>query len=78
MAFVKIVGGSEIYNFHIVHFYSSFWRYLCPNIGLAAQNGSAAPCAATSRRNAAPLQHAFGVRARAPPEAGRNPRPCSF
>jgi hypothetical protein len=33
-AFVKVVGGSEIYNFpihHFVHFYSSFWRFLRSN-----------------------------------------------
>jgi hypothetical protein len=30
MAFVKVVEGSEIYNFpirHFVHFYSKFWSF---------------------------------------------------
>jgi hypothetical protein len=30
MAFVKVVEGSEIYNFpihHLVHFYSKFWSF---------------------------------------------------
>jgi hypothetical protein len=34
MAFVKVVEGSEIYNFpihHFVHFYSTFWSYACSN-----------------------------------------------
>jgi hypothetical protein len=35
-AFVKVVEGSEIYNFpidHIVHFSSKFWSYARPNRG---------------------------------------------
>jgi hypothetical protein len=38
MAFVKVVGGIEIYNFRIqsfVHFYTYFWSYLISNSGLA-------------------------------------------
>jgi hypothetical protein len=33
-AFVKVVEGSEIYNFpihHFVHFYSTFWSFTCSN-----------------------------------------------
>jgi hypothetical protein len=33
-AFIKVVEGSEIYNFpirHFVHFYSNFWSFLCSN-----------------------------------------------
>jgi hypothetical protein len=36
MAFVKVIGGIEIYNFHIqsfVHFYTNFWSYLISNSG---------------------------------------------
>jgi hypothetical protein len=38
MAFVKVVEGSEIYNFpihHFVHFYSKFWIISCSNRGTA-------------------------------------------
>jgi hypothetical protein len=38
MTFVKVVGGSEIYNYRIqslVHFYSKFWSYSCSNSGSA-------------------------------------------
>jgi hypothetical protein len=48
MAFVKIVGGIEIYNFRIrscVHFYTNFCSYLISNSGLAKHlgQGAAAP-----------------------------------
>jgi hypothetical protein len=36
MAFVKVVEGSEIYNFpihHLVHFDSKFWTFTCSNSG---------------------------------------------
>jgi hypothetical protein len=48
-SFVKVVEGSEIYNFsihHFVHFYSNFWRNSPSN--RASQNGLA------SRRDVAP------------------------
>jgi hypothetical protein len=55
MAFVKIVEGSEIYNFPIhyfVHFYSKFWSFACSNGDSAkrvrASWRRAALCAATS------------------------------
>jgi hypothetical protein len=35
MAFVKVVGGNEIYNFRIqsfVHFSTNFWSYSIPNL----------------------------------------------
>jgi hypothetical protein len=38
MSFVKVVEGSEIYNFpihHFVHFYSKFWSFACSNSGSA-------------------------------------------
>jgi hypothetical protein len=34
MAFVKVVEGSEIYNYsihHFVHFYSKFWSFSISN-----------------------------------------------
>jgi hypothetical protein len=48
MAFVKVVGGIEIYDFHIhrlVHFYTIFWSYSISNSGPAACSGqdAAAP-----------------------------------
>jgi hypothetical protein len=53
-AFVKVVEGSEIYNFHIhhfVHFYSKFWSYARPNRGTVKlfQSVAAAPRRAPSR-----------------------------
>jgi hypothetical protein len=36
MTIVKVVEGSEIYNFpihHLVHFYSKFWSFTCSNSG---------------------------------------------
>jgi hypothetical protein len=63
MAFVKVVEGSEIYNFpihHLVHFYSKFWIFSRSN------KGSVKRCRASP---------ALGVRATAPPEAARRPRP---
>jgi hypothetical protein len=39
-AFVKVVEGSEIYNFpihHFVHFYSNFWSFKCSNRGAVTQ-----------------------------------------
>jgi hypothetical protein len=73
MAFVKVVGGSEIYNFRIqsfVHFYSNFWSYSCSNGGSAKQTGR--PRSVLRRRDVAPAP--LGVRACAPPEAARRPR----
>jgi hypothetical protein len=78
MAFVKVVEGSDIYNFpihHFLHFYSKFWSFTCSNSGTAKRNRvsrcRAGLCAATSRR--------LGVCASAaPPEATRHPSPCTF
>jgi hypothetical protein len=76
MAFVKVVGGSEIYNFRIqslVHFYSKFWSYSCSNRDSAKQVEQ--PRSVSRRRVCAPAP--LGVRARVPPEAtagrGRTP-----
>jgi hypothetical protein len=40
--FVKVVEGSEIYNFpihHFVHLYSTFWRFTCSNRHAVTQFG---------------------------------------
>jgi hypothetical protein len=49
-AFVKVVEGSEIYNFpihHFVHFNSIFWSFKCSNRGAVTQGRA-------GRRHAAP------------------------
>jgi hypothetical protein len=55
MAFVKVVEGSEIYNFSIhyfVHFYSTFWSFTCSNMDTATQLGQPTPRRAKPRRRA--------------------------
>jgi hypothetical protein len=76
MAFVKVVGGIEIYNFRIqsfVHFYTIFWSFSNSNSGPAARSG---PNAAAPRRHACSRA---AHRARAPAGLGiratRRPRP---
>jgi hypothetical protein len=79
MAFVKVVEGSEIYNFpihHFVHFCSKFWRYSCSNRGTVKQNQvcrcHTAMSHARARRSASasapapPPEAAPSSRARAP------------
>jgi hypothetical protein len=72
---VKVVGGSEIYNFpidHIVHFSSKFWSYARPNRGTVKlfQSVDAAP------RCRAPARYARSVpSARAPTRSLL--RPCA-
>jgi hypothetical protein len=54
MTFVKVVGGIEIYNFHIqcfVHFYTKFWSFSILNSGSAKCLG---PNAAVPRCHARP------------------------
>jgi hypothetical protein len=57
-AFVKVVEGSEIYNFpihHFVHFYSTFWCYMCSNRGTRKHSASrAATSHAAHLRRAVP------------------------
>jgi hypothetical protein len=84
MAFVKIVGGSEIYNFRIknlVHFYSNFWRKSRSNLGSA----NFKTAGRTVRRDVALRcrARALNVRVRVPPDApppevARRPRPRAF
>jgi hypothetical protein len=61
-AFVKVVEGSEIYNFsnhHLVHFYSNIWSFRRSNSGAVSQGR-------VSRRHAAPRRDvARRARARA-------------
>jgi hypothetical protein len=82
MAFVKVVGGIEIYNFCIqsfVHFYTNFWSYLISNSGPAKRlgHGAAAP-----RRHARPRAGRPFCPHHAQPEATRPyasaPRCASF
>jgi hypothetical protein len=80
MAFEKVVGGTEIYNFRIqsfMHFYTKFWSFSILNQGSATHldpnavmlRSRASPRAARSAREPAGL----GVRAthRTRPHAGR-------
>jgi hypothetical protein len=69
-AFVKVVEGSEIYNFPIhyfVHFYSTFWSYTCSNRDTGKQFGRAVPCRASA--------HATRYHPPVPLGAVRRPRP---
>jgi hypothetical protein len=80
MAFVKVVGGTEIYNFRIqsfMHFYTKFWSFSILNQGSATRLG---PNAAAPRRHAHPraarpacVSAGLNVRAtrRPRPHAGR-------
>jgi hypothetical protein len=55
MAFVKVVEGSEIYNFpihHLVHFYSKFWSFTCSNSGRVKRIRASRCRAAPARRTA--------------------------
>jgi hypothetical protein len=60
-AFVKVVGGSEIYNFpihHFVHFYSNFWSFSISNSELIwALRRGIAPARAPSAPARAPRPH---------------------
>jgi hypothetical protein len=67
MAFVKVVGGSEIYNFRIqgfAHFYSKNWSFSSSNTG-------------TSTRCRPESRHAFPMR-RTPRLLGVFPGPCAL
>jgi hypothetical protein len=71
MAFVKVVGGSEIYNFRIqslVHLFSKFWSYSCLNRDSAKQLEQ--PHFALQRRAA--MLRPLVVHTHAPPEATAN------
>jgi hypothetical protein len=80
MAFVKVVGGSEIYNFCIqsfVHLYSKNWSFSISNTGTLSR------CRPERRRTATSRAPACRVpqrpRPRSPPaEAARRPRPRTF
>jgi hypothetical protein len=70
IAFVKVVEGSEIYNFpihHFVHFYSTFWRN--------SRSNGASWDSSTRRRDVAPAPRL----PRRPSPAARLPKaPCAF
>jgi hypothetical protein len=77
-AFVKVVEGSEIYNFpihHLVLFYSNFWRFSHSNQGTVKQfwvSHALRHDIARPRRS---------LSASAPPclpRLARPPRPCAF
>jgi hypothetical protein len=75
---VKVVGGSEIYNFHIhhfVHFYSKFLRKSRSNVASPTQKNR--PRAARAPARAAARQPAPRPRHQrcAPPEAAHAPSP---
>jgi hypothetical protein len=64
MAFVNVVGGSEIYNFpfhHLEHFYAIFWSLMRSKQGTATQSRAGRRRAAMSRAARAPA-----LRRRAP------------
>jgi hypothetical protein len=75
MAFVKVVGSFEIYNFHIqylVHFYTRFWSFSIFNKGLAARLGSNATATSRAPR---PLAGRPRRPSHVPPEVACRPRP---
>jgi hypothetical protein len=86
MAFLKVVDGSEIYNFPIhyfVHFYSTFWIFTCSNRGTVTEF-SVGRCRAAPRcdvARASPRTQAQCVArgraslGRGPPEAGTHAEP---
>jgi hypothetical protein len=82
-AFVKVVEGSEIYNFpihHFVHFYSTFWSYTCSNGGTGKHSASrAATSHAAHLRRAVPRPAPPGAPYRGAhrPEASRPEAPRS-
>jgi hypothetical protein len=76
MAFVKVVGGTEIYNFRIqsfMHFYTKFWSLSISNQGSAKRLGPNAAAlqrrARTRRASRRPLRPRL-----TPPKAARRPR----
>jgi hypothetical protein len=76
MAFVKVVGGTEIYNFRIqsfMHFYTKFWSLSISNQGSAKHLGPNATAlqrrARTRRASRRPLRPRL-----TPPKAARRPR----
>jgi hypothetical protein len=74
-AFVKVVEGSEIYNFpihHLMHFYSNFWSFRRSNRGAVSQ-GRAGRHRTAPRRNVAHRACAAPTSASEPPRAF--PRP---
>jgi hypothetical protein len=76
-AFVKVVEGSEIYNFpihHLVHFYSKFWSFKRSNRGIVARFQASWRRAATSRAGRAHARSPARPRcasSRLPPSASR-------
>jgi hypothetical protein len=74
-AFVKVLEGSEIYNFpirHFVHFYSTFWSYACSNrVSGKWFQRLTSHCAPSRRRPC----RAARRRRPAPPGTVRRPRP---
>jgi hypothetical protein len=77
-AFVKVVDGSEIYNFpshHLVHFYSNFWRFSHSNQGTVKQfRVSRAPRRDVACRRRPPSASAPSCL----PRPAHPPRPCAF
>jgi hypothetical protein len=77
---VKVIGGSEIYNFpihHFVHLYSSFWRFLRLNSGTMNffRDGDATPRRAYLDVRAHPAASRGPHLPEVPrPEAGGTPR----
>jgi hypothetical protein len=80
MAFVKVVGGFEIYNFriqHLVHFYTRFWSFSIFNRVPAARLGSnaVAPRRRARPRAGRPRRLCHAPPDAPPPEVARHPRP---
>jgi hypothetical protein len=80
-AFVKVVGGSEIYNcpiHHFVHLYSSFWRFLRSNRSTVKRFWADCTLRRDVARRASPPRRSGRARAfpRCPrlPQAARAPR----
>jgi hypothetical protein len=70
MVFVKVVEGSEIYDFpvhHFVHFYSNFWSFRRSNRGAVTQGWA-------GRRRVAPAPRLPRRLGRAPTEVPRLPK----
>jgi hypothetical protein len=77
---VKVVEGSEIYNFpihHFVHLYSTFWSFTCSN-GDTVTQLRPADAAPRPRRDVARAGSARAALYRQPAPLGalRCPRPC--
>jgi hypothetical protein len=71
---MKVVEGSEIYNFpihHFVHFYSTLWSFTRLNRGTGALSASRATASRNARVRAAPAPRRTAARA---PGAARHPR----